>query len=213
MNKEEWYPQLLKYLLGFEQKMPAEFDGLLFPKLTLPVYYPEDTLVLRPNEIASRAYWPITGFTRTYEEYKPENDSETVKQKTVGISVPGKVTLPANSFMNQSKSRYFVEITKGSTMIGLSYEAFKDLGTQMPEVFMLSNQIVTKEDEDREIERKMRAADRTQGYKLFLEHFGPEVESFIFQMHIACFIGMSPETLSRIRTAGGYRNEHLRKQF
>jgi hypothetical protein len=211
MNKDEWYPALLKYLLGFEQKMPAEFDGLLFPKLTSPIYYPEDTIVLRPNEVAEWAYWPIIGYARTYEEFKPEPDSETIKQKTIGISVPGKVTLPANSFMNQTKSEYFVEIVKGSTMAGFSYQAFKELGEKMPEVFMLASQITTKENEDREVERKMREMDRAQGYRAFLAHFEPVVESFIFQMCIASFIGMSPETLSRIRTAGGYRDEHLRK--
>lgn len=38
-----------------------------------------------------------------------------------------------------------------------------------------------------------------------------EVESYVYQMHIASFIGMSAKGLSRIRTAGGFGDEHLRK--
>lgn len=211
MNKEEWYPALLAYLMSFEQVMPSIFNKSLFPKLVLPIYYPEDTVVLKPGDVAVMAYWPITGYIRTYVEYKPEPDREQIKQKTIAVSVPGKVSLASNSFMNQSKSEYFMEITRGSTIVGFSRKAFMELGKKMPEIFMLANQIVAKESEERDFEREMRAVERALGYQMFLDHYGIVAESFIFLKDIASFIGMSQETLSRIRTAGGYADAHLRK--
>ncbi|MBB5441248.1 hypothetical protein HDC92_004955 [Pedobacter sp. AK017] len=211
MINENWYPALLAYLRNFEQEMPAEFDSLLFSRLSEPVRYDKDTLVLKPGDIADMAYWPIAGYIRTYVEYKPEQDREHNKQQTIGISIPGKVSLPANSFMNQTASAYFMEISRGSIMVGFRHEAFIELGKQMPEVFVLASQIIAKEDEERNFERKMRAARKAVGYAMFLDHFNPVVESFVLLKDIATFIGMRDETLSRIRTAGGYGDAHLRK--
>lgn len=210
MKKEEWYPALLAFLKSFEQQMPGGFDVLLYRKLIKPVYYAQDTVVLRPGEVAEYAYWPIKGFTRTYVEFKPEADSELIKQKTVGISRPGRISLPANSFMNKTKSEYFLEITKGSIMVAFSRKAFMSLGKKMPEVFILANQIIAREAEERDFEREMRAVEKALGYKLFLEHY-EGAESFIYLKDIANFIGTTQETLSRVRTAGGYPDAHLRK--
>lgn len=211
MDTNDWYPALLSFLLSFEQQMPGSFGDLLLPRLSKPLYYAEDTPVLKKGDVATDAYWPIEGYLRTFEKYKPEEDREHLKQKTVGISVPGKVSLLSSSFMNQSPSAYFQEISKGSTMVSFSYTDFKEMGAQMPEVYILANQIIAMENEDREIERKMRAMKKARGYAAFLKHFGTEVESFIYQMHIASFMDTNPATISRIRTEGGYGDAHLRK--
>lgn len=211
MNNEDWYLQMLNHLDQFKQKMPEEFNQLLFQKLTVPVHYKEDTLILRPKDVAKWIFWPIKGYIRIYKEYYPVNDSVLLRQKTVGISVPGKICLLSKSFLTQSECGYFAEITKGSVLAGISYENFKKLGEEVFNFQQLTIQMTALREENRVIEKNLSMIDRATAYFDFLAHFGLEVESYIFQMHIASFIGMSPETLSRIRKECGYSNAKFRK--
>jgi hypothetical protein len=192
------YDDLLGHLLTFMQ-MPERFKNLLFQHLTEPITYNEDTSVLKPDQVARMAYWQVKGYLRSYKEFKPEADREMLKQKTIDISLPRKIWLPAKSFMIESEVDYHLEITKGSTMVGFSHDAFMEMGKQMPEVFMLANKIIGAAETDWHMKMEMCRVFNREGYATFLDHFGLEVEHFIEQQHIASYIGMRPEELSRIK--------------
>jgi len=205
------YDELITYLLKIMPEMPSGFPDLLISHLSDPIIYHSDTLVLKPGQTAILAYWPVKGYTRSYRLYKPEKDRELWKQKTIDISMPGKATLAEDSFMNQQPADFYMVIEQGSTMISFGYDSFIEMGRAMPEVYMLANRILATAKKDQQEQKEMSNMMRLEGYQAFLDYFDRKVESFVYQMHIASFIGMSPESLSRIRTAGGFRDEHLRK--
>ncbi|WEK20503.1 MAG: hypothetical protein P0Y49_05050 [Candidatus Pedobacter colombiensis] len=194
MNNHHLYVDLIRHLLSFMQ-MPKGFVSLLLPCLVPPKTYTEDTTVLKFGEIANMIYWPVKGYIRAYKEIMPEEDRMFTKQKTIDISSPGRMAFPINSFINQVEADYFLEITKGSTVIGFSYTSFIALSKQMPEVALLILKMVGLDQNNWLLKMEMCKVFNWDGYLLFLDHFGMEVTNFIKQQDIASYIGMSAEEL------------------
>lgn len=141
---------------------------------------------------------------------QPEADREYYLQKTIDISLPEKVSFAANSFMNNDKAEFHMEIPKGSVMIEFKRDSFSELGQAMPEVNELALKIVSAGEKDWHKKMEICKNLAYDGYKTFLDLFNAEVEAFIYKMHIASYIGTSPENLSRIRKAGGFDDKYLR---
>ena len=192
------YDDLINHLLD-KMPMPERFPDLLIPHLTPPITYYENTLVLDMGTVANMAYWPVNGYTRSYVKYKPEEDREYYKQKTVDISLPGQIDLPVNSYMNQEGAEYFMEIAKGSTMVGFSYASFMELYKDMPEVALLALKIVSAAEAHWLVKMDICKVTCKSGYRRFLGYFGEEVVDYVDQQHIASYIGTTSEELSRIK--------------
>lgn len=192
------YDDLINHLLDFMQ-MPEDFESLLVPHLTRPITYTQHTLVLKPGDVAKFAYWPVDGYLRIYKKYQPETDREFFKQKTIEISLPGRIYLPADSYMNETAVDYYLEIVKGSTMVAFSHLSFISLGEQIPEVFLLAGKVMAAAEKDWHKKMEMCKVTSWEGYLQFLEHFDVSVKDFIAQQHIASYIGISAEELSRLK--------------
>ncbi|WP_316788510.1 hypothetical protein [Pedobacter frigoris] len=192
------YDDLLAHLLSFTP-MPTEFRSLLFPELKGPFDYTEHSPVLKPDETAQTAYWPISGYLRRYTTYKPEADREYEEEKTTDISVPGKIYLPSHSFMNQVPVDFSLETRKGSRMITFSYDSFITMAEKMPEVYQLANLILGDAEQHwlKKIEIcKVNSKEAYEGFKKFFSD--PVGKGFLLQKQVASYIGISEEELSRI---------------
>lgn len=210
MKSYRYYQDLLAYLSNFIP-MPDKFADLLYPYLTEPITYNCDYLVFKPEEVADMAYWLIKGYIRTYTEYKPEEDRELWKQVTEDISLPQKIFLLEDSYMRKQPAGCFMEITKGSTVIGLSYSSYALLAAEVPEIANLALQIISAGRTDQQIKNNICKMPGAKSYAAFLDHYSEDVESFIYQMHIASCLGTTAVNLCRIRKNGGYGDDHLRK--
>jgi hypothetical protein len=199
-NYNAIYKELIDNLLGF-MEMPAEFKPLLIPHLSMPMYYKEDTPILAVGEIAKTAYWPLVGYTRSYVKVQPDPDREHWIQKTVDISLPDQVTLATSSFMKQEPAAYYMEIARGSTMVSFGYDAFISMASSMPEVGLLALKIIAGAETDWLLKMDMCKVTCKQGYLNFLDHFDEKVEQHILLQHIASYLGMSREKLSRLRNS------------
>ncbi|MES2456997.1 MAG: hypothetical protein V4594_15695 [Bacteroidota bacterium] len=204
------YDKLIAHLLTFLPDIDPRFRELLWPLLSDPITAKKDIQILKPGEVAEYAYWPVTGFIRSYEIFKPKADSEATQQKTISVSSPDKIALNADSFMNRNPSDCWMEISKGSTVVEFSYSSFKDLMKLIPDVAILALNIVSDAQEDWKRRVKICQVQGLHGYVKFLETF-VDVERYIRLKNIASCIGMTPKNLSDIRTTGGFSNEHLRK--
>ena len=191
--------------------MPPQFADLLKPHLSKEITYHQDTQVLKADSVTEVAYWPVRDYIRSYTLVQPEADREYYQQKTIDISLPGKVSFAANSFMNNTEADFNMEIAKGSVMIEFKRDSFVELGQVMPEVNQLALKIVSTGEKDWHKKMGICRNLAHDGYKTFLDLFNAEVESFIYKKHIASYIGTTPENLSRIRKAGGFGDEYLRK--
>lgn len=197
-NHQSSHDELIAHLLTF-MEMPGDFPDLLRPALSSEIEYHKETIINHPSTVADLAFWPVRGYTRVYKSLKPEPDREHYVQQTIDISLPGKVSLAANSFMNRVPVGNYFVIQKGSIMINFSYQSFMDLGAKMPEVKDLALKIVAAGEADWHDKMEMCKVKCADGYAKFLDHFDPVVEEFVDQRHIASYIGMASEELSRLK--------------
>jgi hypothetical protein len=209
MNYPLCYYELLAHLLTF-MEMPAHFDKLLFSHLIPPITYDEDTLLFNPDQVANMAFWPVIGFLRTYKKFKPEEDCEKMEQITKHMSVPKRVFLLEDCFMNGAFAGCFMEIAKGSTVVGFSNSSFVEMAEEMPEVALLALKVISSSRIDLQMRTDICKVPCDVGYQMLLDNF-TNVEAFVYQKHIATYMGTTPGNLSRVRAVGGYCEEHLRK--
>ena len=205
------HDEIIAHLLKKMPEIPAEFPVLVRPLLSAPFTVKEDLIILSPGDIADLAFWPVEGYIRCFTEFKKEEDRERYDQKTIEISLPGKIWLPVDSYMNRNPVDFYVEISKGTTLVAFSRKSFEELVAAMPEVGLLALAIISAAEHDWLKKLEMCKVNGKTGYETFLGFFGFSVESFIWLMHIANYIGLNRGSLSRIRTVGGFSDEHLRK--
>jgi hypothetical protein len=162
------FDELIAHLLTFLPDIDPRFPDLLRPLLSYPFTVKNDLQIFKPGDIADYAFWPVEGFIRFYERYKPhEDDSEEEFQKTISTSFPGKIALCADSFMNQNPVNICVEILKGSTMVAFSHSAFQTIGAQIPQVATLALNILSDAEEDWKRRVQICRVKGLAGYQLF----------------------------------------------
>lgn len=199
MNAHHLYTDLIRHLLAF-MPLPGNFVKLLIPHLIMPVTYSVNTTLLKPGETAGLAYWLVKGYMRTY--IKEPFELGLFTQKTVDIWKPGVINLPVNSYINQEPVNLYLEVAAKSTVVGFSYNSFRALGKQMPEVFELALKIVANAELAWQEKMSMAKVKSLKGYLAFLDYFDVRVEQYIELKHIASYIGMTPEHLSTLRNKG-----------
>jgi hypothetical protein len=203
------FDELIAHLLAFLPDIDKRFPDLLRPLLSEPFTTKEDLIILKPGQVADFAYWPVSGFSRSFKLVKPEEDRVYTEEKTISVSFPGKIDLCPDSFMNRNAVDFFVEVARGSTMVAFSHTAFQTISREIPEVAILATNIISDANEDWKKRVEICKVKGLAGYRTFLETF-KDVESFISLKHIASCIGVSAAHLSRIRKEGGFADDNLR---
>ncbi|HLV40374.1 Crp/Fnr family transcriptional regulator [Xanthomarina sp.] len=182
---------LSTFLLSITPFNPEELEDILshFEKENLP----KNTMLIEQNQISKKLYFVEKGMGRSY--YLKE-DGKEVTQWFFGI---GKFMTSVDSFFQQSESLYYLETLEASTVYSISkenmdllffkYHKMEQLGR------LVSIEMLTK------VVNKLNAIQfqtASERYNYMLAEF-PDISSRVPLGHIASYLGMTPETLSRIR--------------
>lgn len=104
-----------------------------------------------------------------------------------------------NSFVNQQPATLFIDAIEDSEILLISRDEYERLTLEVPSMdryfrILYQNSLVTKE------ERLIRSNSHTAEEKFqHLMHYNPQIIQRVPQHLVASYLGLAPETLSRIR--------------
>lgn len=153
---------------------------------------PNRHLLLKEGETAKHIYFIEQGFARCYYV----KDGKEVTQWFMGT---GDAMISVFSFFNQASSPEYIELLEDSVLLCTSYADLQEIYQKFPE-FNVIGRVLTEKyymlSEERAIVlRSMNAQERYND--LMKKH--PEILQKTSLKHISSYLGIAPETLSRIR--------------
>ncbi len=154
---------------------------------------PKNQILVRQGEICNSLYYIEQGMGRSY--YLNENGKE-ITQWFFGIN---KFMTSADSFFQQSPSIYYLEILEDAIVYNISKADIDQLFAKYPKMEKLGRlvaiEMLTKMVNKLNAIQFQTARER---YEYMLAEF-PDIAYQVPLGHIASYLGMTQETLSRIR--------------
>jgi CRP-like cAMP-binding protein len=182
---------LIKMIADIQPLNETEKDAFL-GKLTAKTYKKNDFFVTAGGRSHQLAYM-VTGYMRTYHL----NDKG--EEITSEFSSPNTFTGSYYSFYTQQPSFEFIQTITDCEVLLLSYETLQELYKTSFAVNVLGRKMLERSCIRRELRlKKMITLPASDRYEWFREEFA-EINQIAQLQHIASFLGIKPETLSRIR--------------
>ena len=130
---------------------------------------------------------------------KAYNTDERANEHISQFSPEGWWTSDMSSFFSDQASFYSIDAIEDSEVLLIASEDFENLMLQVPAMdryfrILFQNSLITKE--RRLISSQTHTAE--EKYRLVLEQ-SPEIISRVPQIHLASYLGLTPETLSRLK--------------
>jgi CRP-like cAMP-binding protein len=148
--------------------------------------------LLRQDDVCRTSYWIKKGIVRKYYL----NDGKDI---TTELLFEDDIAVSFDSYVSQSRSKEFIQALTNSTVISTDYNEFQGAKTNFPKLVELD--LLITEFYAIWLENKLfdlYTLNATQRYlKLVEEH--PYIVKNIALTYIASYLGISLETLSRIR--------------
>lgn len=162
--------------------------------ILVPIKMAKGELIFPEGQVCNAMYYVDRGMVRQFY-YKNGKDV------TEHFSYEGRIVFCIESFLKQEPSRLFVETLENSLLYAIPYEDLHVLMLQNAEIQKLYQKILEhaliSSQEHADSQRFENAAER---YERLLRN-KPEIILRAPMLHIASFLQMTPETLSRVRSA------------
>jgi len=156
--------------------------------LSLPNYY----LLLEAPKIAEHAYFLANGFAITYTFINGKKQIEY-------LWTVGQIVVSARSFFEQVPSKEFIQLVKQSEVLYISYASTIRLLETFPEANFIYRVIMNQYLENsRERIRDLQHLNAVERYQKLSTSF-PHIEQIISQEYIASYLGIAPQSLSRLK--------------
>ncbi len=158
------------------------------------IQIPKKKFLLKEGSICHNIYFVENGLLRCfYTKNDKEINSWFMKEHDVIFSV--------ESFLNQTPSNENIQVLEDSLLYYIGYQELQYLYNQCPELNFIGR-VVTEEyyklSEQRLYSLRMQKAD--ERYNFMMNHF-PHIILRVPSKYIASYLGITEETLSRIRAS------------
>jgi len=167
----------------------------LVKSLAIPKRLKKRQYLLRQGSVCRYYTFVCSGCLRSYriDDYGNEH--------ILGLSPADHWISDPVSLLSGSPSNEFIDALEDSTFIQLSTHSFKTLLKDIPNFIKLSNKIITRDcDMSRERLFMMLSLQAEDRYREFIRSF-PKLHDRIPIYMIASYLGVSRETLTRIRSS------------
>ena len=162
--------------------------------ILVPMKYQKVDTILEEGKVCRALYFVEKGMVRQYY-YKNQKDV------TEHFSFEGRIVFCIESFLKQEPSRLIVEALENTILYAIPYDELHKLMVRNQEMEMLYRKILEhvaiSSQEHADSQRFENASERYE--RLLREK--PEIILRAPMVHIASFLQMTPETLSRVRGA------------
>ena len=171
---------------------PAGIDTL--SELLVPFKAMKGDKLMKEGDVCKYMYYVERGMVRQFY-YKNSRDV------TEHFSYEGRIVICIESFLKQQPSRLIVEALENSWLYGIPYDVLTQLIENDKEIERLYRKILEhaliSSQEHADSQRFENASER---YMRLLKT-KPEIVLRAPMVHVASFLQMTPETLSRVRAA------------
>mgnify|MGYP006293837183 FL=1 len=150
------------------------------------------TLLLRAGQVAADGYHIIEGCARLY--YLIDGEERTTAFFTEGQSVAS-----MTSYANQTPADHYIECVEDCTMLVLNYHQEKRLLQQHPRLESIFRVATEQEYGKNQALLAHYITKSPEERYLHLLETRPELIHRVPQYHLASYLGVKPESLSRIR--------------
>lgn len=155
--------------------------------------YSKNEYLLKEGQIAKHLYFIETGYLRSYEIVNG-------LEKTMNFGKPQRFMTHLESFTLGCPSDESIQAITDCEIVQLSKNKLEELSREIPPLIQLQNwvfqEILRCKEERLKGFIQQKAIDR---YKNFVRQ-NPELAQVVSVNHLASYIGVAPETLSRIRS-------------
>ena len=185
--------ELIKKNLRRHINLEDELFGLFAKKLVAKTY-PKDTHLIQAGDICKYTYFVNRGLIRLYDINKKGIEKNTLfAREEWWVS-------DLYSFHSQKPGTYFLQTLEDSEVFQLSKHAMENLLLEIPKLerywrILHINAFISQQ------ERVMHMISKTAEvrYLDFIQKF-PDAELRISQKHIASYLGITPEFLSKMKS-------------
>ncbi len=182
-----------KLLAYFSKILPLtqeEIDGIV-ATLTIKKY-PKGSVLLKEGEISSEAYFVLQGCVRKYFLIDGE-------EKTNNFFTEEQWVISMQSMTYNAPSKHFLECIDDCILVVGNREKEEQLYAQFPKLETISRKVMEKVFAEQQELSGSYFTDTPEERYLNLMRTRPELLQRIPQYIIASYIGVKPESLSRIR--------------
>ena len=182
--------KLLSYFSRILPPTQEEIDGIV-ATMTIKKYS-KGTILLSEGEISSEAYFVLEGCVRQYfliDGQEKTNNFFTEEQWVISMQ----------SMANSTPSKHFLECCEDSLLVVGNREKEELLYRQFPKLETISRKVMEKVFAEQQELSASYFTDTPEERYLNLWRTRPELLQRIPQYIIASYVGVKPESLSRIR--------------
>jgi CRP-like cAMP-binding protein len=193
MTKTSYLSKLVD-AANFASGIPEEEQRKL-EQCIRPIELKRDTYFLREGEIPQRIGFNKSGLLRYF--YIDRNGVELTKH----FCLENTLAISYSAFLQRVESRFYIQALEDTKLLVVDYDTYHDLLDSHPCWQIAARKLaemlfILKE--KREAELLLDSAQ--ERYQQFLVDY-PGLEKRIPQYHIASYLGIVPESLSRIRSS------------
>lgn len=167
----------------------------LLGSILVPMKFQKGDTILEEGKVCRALYFVDKGMVRQFY-YKNKKDV------TEHFSFEGRIVFCIESFLKQEPSRLIVEALENTKVYAIPYDDLQNLMVRNQEIDLLYRKVLEhvaiSSQEHADSQRFENASERYE--RLLREK--PEIVLRAPMVHIASFLQMTPETLSRVRNAG-----------
>lgn len=175
------------------QNMPLSIEeSALLDKLIPIVHFPKGTILLEEGKISKDSYFAIKGCVRSYRIIEGE-------EKTTAFFVENDSIASLRSYNQQVPANHFLACVEDSVLAVLNYHKEKELYKRFPKLESLCRESLEAEyAQQQEVLANYLTKNPEERY-LMLMKTKPELLNRVPQYLLASYLGVQPESLSRIR--------------
>ena len=161
-------------------------------KHSYPCSFRKGKLLLKAGEICEHVYFIKKGAVRGFIK-------EGTKDITTWITAENEIVSSISSLDSKEPALENMQAIENCDLLAITYTDFQDLYNKFPEFNIVARKILQKYYQDAERRAFIaRVANAEKKYRLFLTRYG-HLANRIPLKYIASFLGITLETLSRVR--------------
>ena len=189
-NTKDYIGVLLEYLNGIKP-MSEALEQTLIDSFQMQEIE-KGSVLLKEHDTCNHLWFLAKGLLRSYHFIG-------TKEITSRLMFTNHIVISAGSFFTQTAATETIEALASSTVLTLHFNSLQKIYEQFPE-FNYQGRKITEHYFYQQEQRlyMLRQKNALEKYKYFLSHYEKFLKE-IPQKHIASFLSISPETLSRTR--------------